>query len=177
MTEMLSNLRQPPVIGRYYMVPVIDYRYMGKVDAWPTLGPLHHDKGDVGFDHLHYHIDARFISGKQAQFIRRRSWRGSLETQVASAPLCTLYEPVPPRPRLERLRCRVSSWEYSPPGAAPWMAKFDKRYGKVAEPIRIKGGRLLCPHRKVDLSSLKPDADGIVTCPLHGLRVRCAVPA
>jgi nitrite reductase/ring-hydroxylating ferredoxin subunit len=57
------------------------------------------------------------------------------------------------------------------------MEKFDARYGKIAEPIRAKGGRLLCPHRKVDLSNFPPDENGIVVCPLHGLRVRCANPS
>ncbi len=173
MIQLLSELREPPVVGRRYMVPVVEYPYIGKVDLWPTLGPLHHDKGDVGFEPVHLHLDVRFLSGKQADFIRRKGWRTSVEGMAATAPLNTSHAPPPGKPHLAALRCRVSSWVYSPPGRAPWLDKFDARYGKVADPIRIKGGRLLCPHRKVDLSSFPPDGDGIVTCPLHGLRVKC----
>lgn len=32
---------------------------------------------------------------------------------------------------------------------------------------------LPCPNRKVDLSTLIPNEQGIVTCPLHGLHVDC----
>lgn len=172
---LLSELREPPVVGRYYMVPVIDFPYYNRVDAWPTIGPLHHDRGDlIGFHPLHFHVDVRFLTGRQAQHLRRRGYYESVEMVVTNTPLNRTDLEVPRKPRLERRRCRVSSWQWTPPGPAPWIPKFDARYGKIAEPIRIKGDRLLCPHRKADLSSFPPDADGIVTCPLHGLRVRCA---
>lgn len=41
---LLSTLREPPVPGRYYMVPVIDFIYCNREGQWPTLGPLHHDR-------------------------------------------------------------------------------------------------------------------------------------
>lgn len=173
---LLSDLREPPVVGRYYMVPVIEYNHHGRRDLWPTLGPLHHDRGEVNFPHLHFHVDARFLTARQASLLAGKGGfliSRSAEANVAIYPLCRHGEPVPPRPQLIKRKCRVSGWQYSPPSRPAWMDKFDARYGKVAEPVRIKGGRLLCPHRKVDLSSFAPDADGIVTCPLHGLRVRC----
>lgn len=30
---------------------------------------------------------------------------------------------------------------------------------------------LICPHRNYPLGNVRPDADGILTCPLHGLRI------
>lgn len=170
---LLSDLREPPVAGRYYMVPVIDYKYCSRDGQWPTLGPLHHDKGDVGFEHLHFHVDFRFLTARQVRQVAGHYWRRSAAVTVAIAPLCDRREEIPRKPYLAKRKCRVSGWAYALPSRARWMDKFDARYGTVAEPIRIKGGRLLCPHRKVDLSSFEPDADGIVTCPLHGLRVRC----
>lgn len=170
---LLSDLREPPVVGRYYMVPVIDYEYCGRKGQWPTLGPLHHDKGDVGFEPVHFHVDFRFLTARQANQLDGLYWGHRAETTVAIFPLSNRTIEIPRKAYLAKRKCRVAGWKYLLPSRAPWMDKFDARYGKVAEPVRIKGDRLLCPHRKVDLSSFEPDADGIVTCPLHGLRVRC----
>jgi len=170
---LLSELREPPVVGRYYMVPVIDFRYCGCDGQWPTLGPAHHDRDDVGFEPVHFHVDFRFLTARQVQQITGHYWGGSAEQTVAAAPLNQRGREVPRKPYLAKRRCRVSGWTYSPPSRPRWLDAFDKRYGKIAEPRRLADGRLLCPHRKVDLSSFEPDADGIVTCPLHGLRVQC----
>lgn len=175
-TTLLADLREPPVVGRFYMVPCITYPYHERVDVWPTLGPLHHDRGEVNFPYLHYHIDPRFLTADQARHCARKSafYGGTVEACAAAYPLSHHGSPLPARPHLVRRKCRASSWQYSPPSAVPWLDALEARYGAPADPIRVKRDRLLCPHRKVDLSSLQPDADGIVTCPLHGLRVRCA---
>lgn len=170
---LLADLREPPVAGRYYMVPVIDYVYCGHEGQWPTLGPLHHDRGDVGFDHLHFHVDFRFLTKRQIDQIEGWRFGYGPETTVADAPLCRTDIKIPRRAYLVKRRCRVSGWSYSLPRRPHWMDKFNQRYGEIAEPRRLNDGQLLCPHRKVDLSSFEPDAEGIVTCPLHGLRVRC----
>lgn len=172
----IADLREPPVVGRFYMVPVIDFRYCSTDGQWPTLGPLHHDKGDVGFEPLHFHVDFRFLTARQVRQIAPYFGRGA-EGTVAVAPLNQRGVDIPRKTYLAKRKCRVSGWAYSVPHRPQWMDKFDARYGEVAQPLRIKGGRLLCPHRKVDLSSFEPDADGIVTCPLHGLRVCVAAPA
>ncbi|ALC13801.1 hypothetical protein [Sphingopyxis sp. 113P3] len=170
---LLSELRQPPVPGRYYMVPVIDFIYCNREGQWPTLGPLHHDREEIGFDPLHFHVDLRFLTARQTKQIRRWYSPGTAEATVSAAPLNYRGRDVPKKPYLAKRRCRVPGWAYSPPGRPLWLDAFDRRFGEVAEPRRLADGRLLCPHRKVDLSSFEPDAEGIVTCPLHGLRVRC----
>lgn len=175
-TPLLSDLREPPIVGRYYMVPVIDYPHHFKDGEWPTLGPLHHDRGEVDFPHLHFHVDPRFLTARQVRICeasKRWMMDWSLETDVAAFPLCRTDINIPRRPRLAKRRCRASSWTYSPLNSPKWLPALEQRYGAIVAPIRAKGDRLLCPHRKVDLSSLPPDADGIVTCPLHGLRVQC----
>lgn len=177
---LLSDLREPPVRGRFYMVPVVSYTYFDRSDLWPVLGPKHHDRGAVGFPHIHYHLDPRFVSAVQARYLRSRAYGNSVEQTAAIYPLARTDMPPPERAHLVRLRCRVGTWEYQPPRLRPrWLDAFDQEYGEVAKPIQLRDGRMLCPHRKVDLSSLAADADGIVTCPLHGLRVcvRQQVPA
>lgn len=170
MTTRLSDLREPPVVGRYYMVPVIDYMYLGRRDTWPAIGPRHNDAELIGFPYAHWHVDVRFLTARQ---VKRMCLRGSVEMVAARYPLCTIGVELPAKTRLVKRRCRAASWEYNVARKRPWEEAFDEAFGKIAEPIRLRDGRLLCPHRKVDLSQFPPDADGIVTCPLHGLRVRC----
>ena len=75
------------------------------------------------------------------------------------------------RPRLKRFRCRTADLPYVF-GAKEPVRELRAHYGDAVA-IKRPDGRKLCPHRKVDLSQFLPDADGLVTCPLHGLRVRC----
>lgn len=173
MIRLLSELREPPVVGRYYLVPVIDFNYCGIDGQWPTLGPPHHDRDDIGFEPIHFHVDLRFLTARQAGRIDGYRYGHTPEMIVANFPLNRSGREVPRKPYLAKRRCRVASWAYSPPSVPKWTPAFDRRYGKIAEPRRLADGRLLCPHRKVDLSSFPPDKDGIVVCPLHGLRVLC----
>lgn len=185
---LLSELREPPVVGRFYMVPVVrNFSYCGKTDIWPVLGPLHQDAEFFAFKDVHYHVDIRFLTRRQEQALvafgnsfggRGAFYRNkSTAFMAASFPLANMYQALPKgRPRLARRRCRSTEWSY-PLGFRPEIQRVREAYGDPAGPIRKPDGRLLCPHRKVDLSTFAPDADGIVTCPLHGLRVRCGVPS
>lgn len=179
-TPLLSDLREPPVVGRYYMVPMVTFPWFGRVDHWPVLGPLHSDVEHFNFPTPHYHIDARFLTAHQAAFAARRDYASSpayaAERAVQRSPLACRSAPVPTgRPRLSRRKCRTDSVLYMF-GSQDAVQALRADYADPALPIRRADGRLLCPHRKVDLSSFPPDENGIVTCPLHGLRVRCRQP-
>lgn len=182
---LLSDLREPPLVGALYMVPVIrDYPWCGHTSNWPVLGPLHDDKDFFNFSVPHYHIDIRFTTARQEAIMLTRGdlqWFSSNADVVAamgslSCPLASHGYRLPKgMPGLMRRRCRRASY-YCPAEADP-IKEMRKKLGDPAEAIRLGDGRLLCPHRKVDLSQFTPDADGIVTCPLHGLRVRCGTSA
>lgn len=184
MTPLLSDLREPPVVGRFYMVPTIRYHWSGQLDDWPVLGVVHHDREHIGFERLHYHFDARFLSAHQYEDLRDGSLGlpplGGLNANVLAEPEHKFWRkrngPIPRQPTLKKLKCRrlIQRWLVAEQAAKWGLAEA---YGNPAEPIRRPDGRLLCPHRKADLSQFEPDADGIVTCPLHGLRVKCASPS
>lgn len=182
---LLSGLREPPVVGRFYMVPAIFYRWNGKDGHWPVVGPLHEDREFFAFSLLHYHVDLRFLTASQWKLATRNGYRRSLSSVVASdaehaagsQPLAHLDLPIPRgRPRLIRRRCRLNTRAYAFPNEPP-IQRLNEHFGAPAEPIRLRDGRILCPHRKADLSTYKPDKNGIITCPLHGLRVRCGAAA
>lgn len=187
--QRLADLREPPVPGRYYLVPIIrDYPWHGKRGDWPVLGPLHEDAEFFGFSEVHYHVDVRFLTARLRNWAARqlvgRYQSNDIERDlalVASAyPLSSRGEAVPKgRPATRRLKCIVASHLTPLLKIAPASieAALANRYGSPAAPIRKADGRILCPHRKVDLSQFPPDNDGTVTCPLHGLKVCVGMPA
>lgn len=192
-TPILSELREPPIAGKYYLVPTVEYRLRGLKGPWPVIGPRHDDATDLNFPHLHYHLDGRFLSDRMLNAIG--GWYGSKERAVAAVVLteprniencewtATKYGRLPAKPTLRRRKCRHSIWTYPPSARASLIKhigedRIGARLGLPAKAIHRRNGQVLCPHRKVDLSSLPRDREGMVTCPLHGLKVDCSqVPA
>lgn len=173
MTPLLSDLREPPVVGKFYMVPVIrNYWYCGKMGDWPVIGPMHVDADFFNFTTAHYHVDARFISpSMEDRLINGTFYASSLQGVVGGVPLSDRSNPVPKgRPMLARRKCYRSTYGNSYQ-ERPEIKALNAHYGAPAQPIDLADGRRLCPHRKVDLSQFPADENGIVVCPLHGLRV------
>lgn len=181
---LLSELRKPPVIGRTYMVPAVRFTYLDRDDDWPVLGPMHTDVKHFNFPEPHYHIDARFVTGEQARLMRRYTrhsrYAAGVDPLVATVSALPLSKrrvwnaPELPKgmPELKDMRCARKAHLHPFNHFGAFVA-LRAEYSDPALPIQKPNGRLLCPHRKVDLSSFPPDADGIVVCPLHGLRVKC----
>lgn len=178
---ILSSLRVPPEVGRFYLVPAIQFIWWGVDALWPVLGPLHTDADFFDFDRPHYHVDARFVSQRLSRRVGATVGRSlDIFAKAQGYPLSrqnvTGAVDVPTgRPGLQRFKCQSAEFPYRFHGQEP-VSKLRIAYGDFgpgqrALPIRKADGRLLCPHRKVDLSQIAPDAEGVVTCPLHGLRV------
>lgn len=175
----IADLREPPIVGRYYMVPCVRWKWMGIVADWPVNGPLHHDREGIGFEPVHYHIDGRFLTARQSRKAFETAWWSS-GSKLNAYPVANLNgvgpwtSGLPVKPTLMRRRCSRASYGFEIPESATESWGLKERYGSPAQAICRKDGRKLCPHRKVDLSQFPADADGIVTCPLHGLKVRVA---
>ncbi|WP_423606161.1 hypothetical protein [Sphingomonas sp. MS122] len=183
MVQLLSELREPPVVGRFYMVPLVEqFPWGNKVHDWPVLGPMHEDAEFFNFPRPHYHVDVRFIGARLSRWaVRQLPWTrasGDLEYDLAmtasAMPLNRTDMPLPSgRPRLQKRRCFRTAYA-SPIGdelPGPVLAMC-KKYGAPARAICLRDGRRLCPHRKVDLSQFPADENGIVVCPIHGLPVQ-----
>jgi hypothetical protein len=188
--QKITDLREPPVVGKYYLVPCVRYYWHGMVASWPVIGPPHHD-AEIGFMPIHYHIDARFLTRKQQRvaFKKETTWRGGetfLFRKYNIWPLSEIdqdrecnvkkYGPIPRKPTLEKRKCTNLELHWPLPFKPSEKHIMWSRFTDPAGAIQRPDGRLLCPHKKVDLSQFEPDADGIVTCPLHGLKVRCRYP-
>ncbi len=143
----------------------------------PVIGKPHDDEKFIGFKPVHLHIDWRFLDQRQRDLILDFGKNAPHDLVIAtvypgdgSGPT-ELEDALSAKdlPKTAFLKC-VSKTYYSPfppyPERPPyWLPALSKAY----QDARLLPGRV-CPHRGADLSHEMPDAQGIVTCPLHGLR-------
>ncbi len=151
----------PFTIGRFYRVPTVRARLYQRLRDWPVIGPQHEDAQFINFPHQHVHVDWRFVCDADFKFATR-AYRPPL-----AVPLCTghgtpnMFE-LPP-PMLKRRVCRREMPQW-PLKQLAWLRPLEDAFaGRCLKP------GLVCPHRGFPLKGLPPDADGVVTCPGHGL--------
>ena len=152
-------------IGRYYSVPTVTGNLATIRHDWPVFSDKHEDREIIGFDHVHYHVDWRFVS------LRMFSRVANLRYYTTSDKLygLVLHEgPMNdnnlPAPIMRRRKYRGSFEQVL--GTFPkakWMDKLVSTYATC----RLKN--MTCPHRNISLANC-PVVNGIVTCPGHGLR-------
>jgi hypothetical protein len=152
------RLDGPPEPGHDYVVPTVTGLVGPQRSHWPVIGHRHTDRdpGEVQMRRPHWHIDWRFVPDHM------------LTSDWYVATVMAWHAPGPPV--LRRKRC----WRATN-GSATLLAA-------IAEPtqLRMAGRRCrhdgrgwVCPHRHAPLATI-PAVDGVVTCPLHGLRVDAA---
>jgi nitrite reductase/ring-hydroxylating ferredoxin subunit len=168
--ERITSLAEPPVVGRYYLVPTVLYPWHNIKRPWPVFLPKHNDAEHLNFSSPHYHVDPRFV-GKQAFEWAAMGPRDSLASFQAS-PLCSRdwgrEDGTQPHPPVvwRKLQCKRTHLPY----------RFADLIAKKLEPAFVgrqcKRARTgwVCPHKNVPLGSFA-SVDGVITCPLHGLRV------
>ncbi|MFT4095912.1 MAG: Rieske 2Fe-2S domain-containing protein [Rhodoblastus sp.] len=173
--ERAENVTGELVVGKFYLVRAIFYPWYGHERWWPVLGPAHSDPEFFNFEQRHYHLDGRFLSDA-ALWPAPRSLYQPLAA-VFNAPLATRDKAVP-RAERRKMKCARSKIEYLAVARKEVAALNSAFAGQQAK--RAKTG-WICPHRRALLNALPADAEGILTCPLHGLRIhdatgKCAGP-
>jgi hypothetical protein len=181
-----DRLTAPPIVGRWYLVPAILWangvwyhcddedeflRVMQSSQGakwWPVWGNKHEDAEHLLFPYPHYHIDQRFLTKRHwAEHTSVMSSRSPMQN-VQSMPLHYSHlKSGPPKPKLRRMRCTLAhvNWEFS--DATPILKMNDAFSGQQC----AKGALgWICPHKQFALGSVEV-IDGVVTCPLHGLRI------
>ena len=78
--------------------------------------------------------------------------------------------PVVGRSTLRRMRCSLSHAEWGHPDAET-VQKMNEAFS--GQQCRTGKRGFVCPHKQFPLGSIKA-IDGVVTCPLHGLRIDAA---
>ena len=159
--------------GRVYRVPVVRGTWRNITRDWVVIGPWHEDAEIIRFPDHHYHLDPRFVP--------LSIWREAKEhprglQYIFAAPLGTSDNPAPSwvtpqllgilrRKMLRQLPADTIAFVFS---GALWEAALRNAYCGQ----HLRG--TICPHRGADLRGFEPGADGMVTCPLHGLRFKVA---
>lgn len=181
--ERADKLTAPPVVGKFYLVPAIKWSFSttwgngrGPVleqleslpDAkwWPVWGRKHNDIEFFNFPNKHYHLDPRFLTKRQwCEF--DTGWREPLAS-LQGKPLNHRDLPDGPvRPQLRRMKCTMAHAAWHHDEQQNCVALNRVLAGKQC--VKSKLG-FLCPHQRFPLASVEP-RDGVITCPLHGLRI------
>lgn len=161
MLQKITDLTGPPEIGRYYLVPAI-WSHVSKI--WmPILGNHHNDKDHFEVSVDHYHNDLRFSSDR----LIRSLW-GAPEHHV----IATEHNSINPfshhvyedKIELRRMKCKRDFPDFGFPGKTRLWNKFHDAFKGTC----LKNGKI-CPHKGYDVSQVKPDKNGNIVCPLHGL--------
>ena len=182
--DKITALISAPIVGLKYLVPIVRYHWDGVPDEWPVLIGMHRDPL-LDFDVPHWHVDARFTTAEQEnraiRVIRRTSHRiGALSGDAlaceAARSVALTFDPIGGplpstfdwKPRLCRrshadahMRCPATE------------AKLARKFGNAPCAVRKKS-RLRCPHQGADVTLVRRNDDGTITCPMHGMRL--AVP-
>lgn len=188
--QRIDQLSEPAVVGQRYLVPAIFYPWRGIRRHWPVIGARHEDAEHLSFPAHHYHADWRFLSEAALRWLANDYHYMTANVTAHAVPLAygnggrrpafstddvetADLMMVPHPPVAYRPMTMLRQAEY-PRARAGKSSKFSALWKAFAGQTAARGKHgLVCPHRKFSLGSIPPDADGIVTCPLHGLRI-CA---
>lgn len=173
MIERIDKMTEPPVVGRFYLVPTVFYSWTDRKMVWPVMGPKHEDREHLKFEPQHYHVDIRFLTAMQFRHLNRFPWREPNE-RTAAHPISEVEEWGPlPAPVYRRRKCRAAGHDYPEEltiRAKNFCALYAAYEGKQC--ARGKSG-WICPHKNFPLGSIKPRY-GVIVCPLHGLNINAA---
>jgi hypothetical protein len=148
----ILDIKRPVRLGEVYNVPCIVKAEDGHLFITPVIDHPHSDR-ENGQTEIHYHADYRFIrTDLNLKPVRNHSRHIYLhaERPVVGRDGHLIHYPLP-----------VVSEQFANI-THPNLIRRSKMKRKC-----IHRGR--CPHRGYDLSQVAP-VDGVITCPLHGLR-------
>jgi len=152
MANHIRDIKRPVRMGEVYSVPCIVKGEDGKLLITPVIDHPHSDR-ENGQPETHYHADYRFIrTDMDGEPIKSHSRHVYLhaERPVAGRDGHLIHYPLP---------------------------VVSEKFENVTHHSRIRRSKLnqkcihkgKCPHRGYDLSQVEA-VDGIITCPLHGLK-------
>lgn len=166
-TERVDELTEPPVVGRFYLVPCVRGVWAGILGRWPVWGPKHEDEKFLHFPERHYHLDRRFIQKQHVDnasgqpLTEKNGLRGYDENKTL------------PAPEYRRLKCqRIGTSTAFPTQRALERTTFQDLYQHFSGHQCAKDGAgWICPHKGMRLATISVRSDGNIQCPLHGLLI------
>ena len=161
MIERFDELTAPPVKGRVYLVRCVRAPWNGEDGVWPVWGAKHEDAKFIDFGWRHYHVNRFFIDPNR-------------QLLACGHPVSEGFTGGPvrlPEPVLLRRICRTASPMPFPLEVSTVQPKWIEMYAHFAGTQSKRGNGWVCPHKGFDLGPIAPRLDGVIVCPLHGLRI------
>ena len=169
-------------LGKFYFVRCLRATWSrdNKPEWTPVIGPPHDDLEHIGFKHQHFHVDSRFL-GKRTQNRTAENQHKNRKINLAFVLPISHVIPIGSKGKLKlddkrledfpeesymrtmKLKFKTECPEYN--FKPPWLLSMEKAYRNA----RLSPD-MMCPHRGADLNGMKTDENGLLTCPLHGLR-------
>jgi nitrite reductase/ring-hydroxylating ferredoxin subunit len=171
----ITDLSAPPVVGRWYLVPTVRFGYMtDSAQDWPVFLPKQEDARFFEFKDVHYHPDPRFMS----KALLRLTWGVDGDDKLAALQRMPLAKKRfgpwaidPPEPIWRRRLCQSTDVSYQF-GHNPKVVALREHF--AGQHCKANRHGWVCPHQNWPMGSAAPDESGVLTCPLHGLRVRAS---
>jgi nitrite reductase/ring-hydroxylating ferredoxin subunit len=176
-----SEVKGPIEVGKFYLVPFA----IGDDFDIPVTLPVHSDSDLFKSTHPagkdHYHNDSRFVKDYYPRPVYRDHYVvGNKRVPITGLLANKLMEDSNPGQLIRASDVIKIVWKRRK--ARRNFPEFDKTqpdrnkafHSKLYE-IGVKDGyclksKKICPHRGFNLESVPPDANGIIECPLHGLK-------
>lgn len=167
--KTVEEIKRPLIKGETLLVPCLvrsELIDMDEEDLWmdlsnitkkeiiyilPVINTPHSDK-ENGQNEIHYHADNRFID--RAKIAPKRN-------KKVEKVFSTNQRPIKTKEEIKYIPLKVITELHYGNTPVELISK-----SKLKHKCIHKGK---CPHRGADLSQVKP-IDGILTCPLHGLK-------
>lgn len=172
--ERVDELKSPPVIGKYYLVPCVQNDTTMDSTLWdwwiPIIGPPHDDAAIIGLDVIHYHHDVRFTGRRMIYNLTDRVMRRGSKIADEFIARLAMIRILPADWAIgtvvyRRMKCLREMPDFPDKirgQTASWSSPLQNAYSDQ----RLQCGK--CPHRGIDLSSMPSDG-GLIRCPGHGL--------
>lgn len=172
--QRVTDLSEPPKLGRRYLVPCVYYTWNWREQWWPVFRPRHDDLEFFKFEPQHYHIDPRFVSNAIYRSANAIGTSYMCEAaELFGRPLSEVHTLPLGEPELRPRICLREMPRYLPLPKMPEPVIALRKHYAGAPCARAKSG-WICPHRKTPLGSFPVREDGKIECPLHGLRIDAA---
>lgn len=160
----IDTLPHPPEVGKYYLVPHVQYYSCGVPKVWVPIIPNFHEDKDLAHGR-HYHPDTRFAIPRfmPREFYRRNN---TVLFELTKRRISGIPDPL--NIVYKRKKCLFSHggvfyWDPVTGFTSSNARDFYNVHMKKLDLTKMK-----CPHRGFDLRSC-PVINGKIECPLHGL--------
>jgi len=163
--EKVENVKRDLKNGEMYLVPCI----VNEIEYFDTyeekrvgyvIPIINHPHNDIenGQEEVHYHADFRFVELREKD--------GAMFVYLKDGKKSYLYNlrPTLKDGQFKYIILKVVNENKHLITPVDFIKK-----SKIKHKCIHKGK---CPHRGYDLSQVSEDADGIITCPLHGLQFK-----